>query len=52
MADGVRQQAFHGLDLAQAGGVEMTDAGIPKIAQRDGMGIGLHGIEYVAGKTV
>ena len=30
----------------------MADAGLPQLLQHDGMGIGLHRVEHVAGKAV
>ncbi len=52
MTDGVGEQAFHRLDLAQAGAVEMANARIPQVGQRHRMRIGLHRIKDIAGKTV
>ena len=39
-------------EIAKAGGVEMADAGVPQIGQRDRVRIGLHRIKHVAGKPV
>ena len=50
VADGVREKIFDDLDLAQRGGVEMPDARRPQLLDGDGMGIGLDGIQHIAGK--
>ena len=43
---------LHRFDLAQAGGVEMADAGIPQLHERDGMRIGLQAYSTSPGKPV
>ena len=50
MANGVGKAGFDQLDLAQRRGIEMADAGGPDLFQRLRTGVGLDGVERVAGK--